>query len=64
MWTFSSKADSMRLQVPSLPPKTLSAMLELLTGDPTPAALPEDGSLLYNCLNKESFLKLVPPCDE
>jgi hypothetical protein len=64
MWTFFGKTDSIRLQVPSLPPKTLGAMLKLLTGDPAPAALPEDGSLLYNCSNKESFLKLVPPCDE
>jgi hypothetical protein len=64
MWTFSGKTDPIRLQVPSLPSKTLSAMLELLTGDPTPAALPEDGSLLYNCSGKESFLKLIPPCDE
>jgi hypothetical protein len=39
-------------------------MLELLTGDAAPAAIPEDGSLLYNCSSKENFLKLMPPCDE
>ena len=57
MRDFTSSKDPMRLQVPSLPPKMLRAMLELLTGDPAPFVLPEDSFLLYLCSNKEEFVR-------
>jgi hypothetical protein len=64
MWAFTGRKDRMRLQVPSLPSKTLHTMLELLTGDPAPAALREEGCLLYQCSNKEDFVRQMPPFDE
>jgi hypothetical protein len=64
MWTFSGPEDPMRLQVPSLPPETLRAVLERLTGDPVPATIPEGNSLLYTRLNSEAFVKIMPLFDE
>ena len=39
-------------------------MFELLTGDPAPANLPEEGCLLYCCSNKVEFARQMPPFDE
>ena len=64
MWAFTGSKDPMRLQVPALPSKTLRTVLELLTGDPAPATLPEEGCLLYQCSNKEDFVKERPLFDE
>ena len=46
MWAFTCSKDPMRLKMPALPSKTLCTVLELLTGDPMPAALLEEGCLL------------------
>ena len=64
MWTFSGYGDRMRLQVPALPPEARRTMLELLTGDPMPANLLEEGCLLYCCSNKVEFARQMPPFDE
>ena len=64
MWTFSGYGDRMRLQAPALPPEARRTMLELLTGDLMPANLPEEGCLLYCCLNKVEFMKQMPLFDE
>ena len=39
-------------------------MLELLTGDPMPANLPEEGCLLYYYSNKAEFVRKMPLFDE
>ena len=64
MWTFSGYGDRMRLQAPALPPEARRTMLELLTGDPMPTNLPEEGCLLYCCSNKVEFVKQMPLFDE
>ena len=63
MWTFSGYQDHMRLQVPALAPKARHTMLELLTGDPMLASLPDEGSLLYYCSNKVEFAMQMPSFD-
>ena len=47
MRTFSGNRDPIRLHVPVLPPEALRTVLELLTGDPAPAALLEKTSASY-----------------
>ena len=47
MRAFAGFKDPMRLQVPSLPSKTLQIVLQLLTGDPAPVVHPADKCLLY-----------------
>jgi hypothetical protein len=64
MWTFSGPKDPMRLQASPLPPETLCAVLERLTGDPAPAVIPVGDSLLYTCPNREDFVKIMPLFDE
>ena len=39
-------------------------VLELLTGDPMPANLPEEGCLLYCCSNKVEFVKQMTLFDK
>ena len=60
MWAFTGIKDPMRLQVPSLPSKMLRTVLQLLTGDPTPTALPADKCLLYQYSNGEDFARQMP----
>ena len=64
MWAFTGPNDTMMLQVPSLPSKTLCTVLELLMGDPAPAVLPAEGFLLYNCSNREAFVEKMLGFDE
>ena len=39
-------------------------MLEVRTGDPSPADMPQDGCLLYCCSNRVEFVGQMPPFDE
>src|SRR5215216_1459123 len=64
MWTFGGSRNPMRLHVPTLPPDTLCTVLELLTVNPAPAMLPEEGCLLYCCSNKEEFVRQMPLFNE
>ena len=64
MWDFAGTEDSMKPQKPPLPSKTLSMVLELLTGDSKPADLPGNGCLLYQCSNKVAFVEQMPLFDE
>ena len=64
MWAIFGYGDRMRLLAPALPPEARHMVLELLTGDPTPANLPKEGCLLYCCSNKVEFVKQMPPFDE
>ena len=39
-------------------------MLEVLTGDPSPADMPQEGCLLYCCSNRVEFTGQMPPFDD
>ena len=54
----------MRLHESGLPLEAQQTVLEILTGDPSPANMPEEGCLLYCCLNKVDFARQMPPFDE
>jgi hypothetical protein len=63
MWAFTGPSDPMRLQVPSLPSKTLQGVLQLLTGG-DPALLPPEGRPLYAYPNAKAFAEKMPRFDE
>ena len=64
MWALSGGQDRMRLQESGLPPEARRTVLEVLTGDPSPADMPQDGCLLYCCSNRVEFAGQMPPFDE
>ena len=47
MWAFPGSKDRMRLHEPGLPLEAQQTMLELLTSDPLPDNILEEGCLLY-----------------
>ena len=54
----------MRLQESGLPLEARRTVLEVLTGDPSPADMPQEGCLLYCCSNRVEFAGQMPPFDE
>ena len=63
MWALSGSKDRMRLHESGLPLEAQQTMLEILTGDPSPANMPEEGCLLYCCSNKVEFVRQMPLFD-
>lgn len=55
MWVLSGGQDRMRLQEEGLPLEAQRKVLEVLTGDPSPADMPQEGCLLYCCSNRVEF---------
>ena len=54
----------MRLQEEGLPLEAQRKVLEVLTGDPSPADMPLEGCLLYCCSNRVEFAGQMPPFDQ
>ena len=63
-WTLFGSKDRMRLHESGLPLEAQRSVLEVLTGDPSPANMPEEGCLLYCCSNRVEFARQMPPFDE
>ena len=64
MWTLSGGKDRMRLHGSGLPLEVQQTVLEILTGDWSPANMPEEGCLLYCFSNRVEFGRQMPPFNE
>ena len=64
MWALSVGQDRIRLQELGLPLEARRTVLEVLTGDPSPADMPQEGCLLYCYSNRVEFTGQMPPFDD
>ena len=55
MWALTGNQDRMMLQESGLSPEVQRTVLEVLTGNPSPDNMPQEGCLLYLCSNRVEF---------
>lgn len=60
MWALSGSKDRMRLHESGLPPEARRTVLEVLTGDPSPADMSQEGCILYCFSNRVEFAGQIP----